>query len=253
MDRKELKRKGKEAFKRNYWSSVIVALIFMVLTGGSAGTAVSSVKDRLEDVGGNTQVTVEGDAQFAGNFTDALNSVQNEAGEEGLMVALGILMAAITGIIIFSAIFKVLVRNPLRLGCKYFFLKNSRGEGSVSDIGRGFKPAWWKNVVTLLLSDIYICLWTALFVIPGIIKTFSYAMVPYIRAENPDMGSNEVITLSRKMMDGRKMKYFILGLSFFGWFFLGALTLGILNVFYVNPYYDATMAEFYEEAKAEMK
>ena len=91
--------------------------------------------------------------------------------------------------------------------------------------------------------------WSLLFIMPGIIKSCSYAMVPFILADDPSLGAREAITLSRKMMDGNKWRLFVLDLSFFGWMFLSACTFGILDIFYVNPYMHSTHAELYNVLK----
>ena len=74
-------------------------------------------------------------------------------------------------------------------------------------------------------------------------------MVPFILADNPNIGAKEAITLSRKMMDGNKWRAFVLDLSFIGWFLLAGLTGGILGIFYVNPYVYSTHAELYHALK----
>lgn len=88
----------------------------------------------------------------------------------------------------------------------------------------------------MVLRDVFIFLWSLLFLIPGVIKHYSYRMVPYILADDPEIGAMDAITLSRQMMDGHKWNTFVLDLSFLGWDLLSALTLGLLGVFYVNPY-----------------
>ena len=95
-----------------------------------------------------------------------------------------------------------------------------------------------------LLCSIYLVLWTLLFIIPGIVKSLSYAMTPFILLENPYMSAKEAITASRKLMDGHKGELFILGLSFIGWEFLCVLTCGIGYLF-LNPYMNAAHAAFY--------
>ena len=67
------------------------------------------------------------------------------------------------------------------------------------------------------LIAIYMLLWMLLLIVPGIIKTFSYAMTPYILTENPGMTATEAITESRRIMDGNKWRLFCLGCSFIGW------------------------------------
>ena len=74
---------------------------------------------------------------------------------------------------------------------------------------------------------------------------YEYRMVPYILAENPDMDRKEVFLISKRMMDGKKMAAFVLDLSFIGWVILGTITCGIVNLFYVSPYMQATNAEMY--------
>jgi len=85
--------------------------------------------------------------------------------------------------------------------------------------------------------------------IPAIIKGISYAMTPFILADQPDVSARKALKLSMRLMRGHKRRLFVLGLSFIGWFLLSALTLGILYVVYVGPYYYTTLAGFYEELR----
>ena len=84
-----------------------------------------------------------------------------------------------------------------------------------------------------------------LFIIPGIIKSYSYRMVPYILIENPDIAPNEAIARSRDMMNGHEGATFVLDLSFIGWVLLGVISLGIAIILYESPYYYSTHAEQY--------
>ncbi|MFW6319523.1 MAG: DUF975 family protein, partial [Bacillota bacterium] len=115
----------------------------------------------------------------------------------------------------------------------------------------GFKEnRYLRNVAYLLLREIFIFLWILLLIIPGIIKSLAYALVPYLLADKSiDLLDEDPITKSRKMMYGYKWELFVLHLSFIGWFILGALTLGILTILYVLPYYYQTMAIFYQKVK----
>lgn len=97
----------------------------------------------------------------------------------------------------------------------------------------------------MFLRGLFTGLWSLLFVIPGIIKHYEYLMIPYILAENPGMDRQEVFAISKRMMMGQKWNVFVLDLSFIGWRLLEGITLGIVGVFYVEPYYQATMAELY--------
>ena len=107
----------------------------------------------------------------------------------------------------------------------------------------------WRNVsVVMFMKSLFHTLW-CLTIVGGIIKRYSYYMVPYIVAENPDIHWKDAITLSRKMMNGHKIECFIYELSFIPWNILGGFTLGIANLFYVNPYKIATYSEYYAQLR----
>ena len=94
------------------------------------------------------------------------------------------------------------------------------------------------------LRGLYVFLWSLLFVIPGIVAQYRYAMTPFIMAEHPELTASEAIAASKKMMDGNKWALFCLDFSFFGWALLSALTLNIGNL-WLNPYLNAAYAAFY--------
>lgn len=92
--------------------------------------------------------------------------------------------------------------------------------------------------------SVFYLLWS-LTVAGAVIKRYSYFLVPYIAAENPDMRARDAVTLSRRMMRGHKWECFVMELSFLGWHLLGLLTLGIFNIFYTNPYKTASFTQYY--------
>lgn len=107
----------------------------------------------------------------------------------------------------------------------------------------------WLHVVWgMILSTIYIFLWTLLLIIPGIIKSYSYALTPYILVEHPEMSANEAIEESMSLMDGHKFDLFYLQLSFIGWAILSILSLG-LGFFWLIPYQMTAQAAFYRDIK----
>lgn len=109
----------------------------------------------------------------------------------------------------------------------------------------------WLHVVWgMILSTIYIFLWTLLLIIPGIIKSYSYALTPYILVEHPEMSANEAIEESMRLMDGHKFDLFYLQLSFIGWAILSILSLG-LGIFWLIPYQMTAQAAFYRDIKNE--
>lgn len=139
---------------------------------------------------------------------------------------------------------------PLTWGYIIIFLSLYREEKTdISQIFDGFKK--FKQVVfTTVLTNIYTFLWMLLFIIPGIIKSYSYAMTPYIIKDRPDLSYDEAIEESMRMMDGYKGKLFCLHLSFIGWGILAILTCGI-GFLWLYPYIMTAQAAFYEDRKAE--
>lgn len=117
----------------------------------------------------------------------------------------------------------------------------------VKDTFAGFDD-FWSAFKAMFLVGLFTFLWSLLFIIPGIIKTFSYSQTMRIVAENKGIGARESINRSKAMMDGRKMDLFVLGLSFIGWGLLCCITLGIASI-WVGPYVQATMVNFYNDIK----
>ena len=257
-DRKVLKQRGKTAFKANYWLAVLVAFIFMIVAGGGTGAAAGSSGYKLSQNTNQTSVNTEG------SLNDLLSSLQEipasidgsrvsstapqtSSGAAAMIIAVILAVVAIVGAVTF--VIKLLVLNPAQVSCQSFFIRNSEGKGELNNLERGFSPNWGGNVKTMFLRDLFLFLWSLLFIIPGIIKAYSYRMVPYILADHPEMSGTAVITLSRQMMNGNKWRAFVLDLSFIGWEILSLLTLGILGIFYVNPYKHSTNAELYQALK----
>ncbi|MCR5790803.1 MAG: DUF975 family protein [Lachnospiraceae bacterium] len=243
--RKEVKARGKEAMKANYILTVVVSLLMLVLMGGGYGSIAGTSRKNISDevVGDNANISSVQDWKF-----------YKELNEEQSAAIVAVLMAIVAAVMVISIIvslLRILVFNPLTVGFQNFFLQNCEEPASFDAVGRGFSPSWGGNVLTMFLRGLYLFLWTLLFIIPGIIKAYSYALVPYIRADQPELGANDTITLSRHMMNGNKWKMFVFDLSFIGWLLLGVLTCGVLNVFYVNPYINCSRAELYRTIKAE--
>lgn len=104
------------------------------------------------------------------------------------------------------------------------------------------------NVLVMFMKSLFVFLWSLLFLIPGIIKSYEYRFVAYIVAENPGIDYKTALAVSRDMTYGHKGAMFVLDLSFIGWFLLGGLLCGI-GVLFVYPYYDATYAQLYLRLK----
>lgn len=275
-DRKELKKRARAAIKVNYWRCVLVALLMTAITAGllnSARITVNNASDQTSAGNGNVssqaansadkQEPPEGDVNVRltvdGKEVDP-DAVADEASKQigmladgiaaGLVVLLTVIVGALLMLAMAAAVVNVLVINPLYLGCHYFFLRNSSGDAEFDNLTRGFAPSWWHTVVTMFLTDLFTVLWSLLFIVPGVIKVYSYRLVPYIQAEHPEMKGTEAITLSRKMMNGQKWNAFVFDLSFLGWEILGKLTFFGVDVLWTRPYKEAANAELYRAISA---
>ena len=103
-----------------------------------------------------------------------------------------------------------------------------------------------KSFLVSFLVVLFVCLWTLLFIIPGIIMAYAYSMSIFIANDNPELSSMDAIKKSRELMNGHKWELFVLDLSFIGWILLACLTGGIGFIF-LQPYMDTAHAEFYRE------
>lgn len=207
------------AFKKNYVSAVVVALlmgIFGTVSGESSARRVSENSDI-----------------YSGNLFNV-----------GMIT--GLLAGIATVVILIVLVAKVFVGNLLKMGGYRFFILNQTAQPGIGTLLDGFRSGHYVNIVlTMFLRDLFTAIWSLLLVVPGIVKHYEYLMVPYIIAENPAMDYKEAFQISKQMMDGEKMEAFIMDLSFLGWYLLSAVTCGLLAIFYVNPYVQASFAEMY--------
>ncbi len=147
----------------------------------------------------------------------------------------------------------IFIFYPLAMSMVIMFLSfvKSGEKLSAKGLTLGFKsPLYSKSIVLYLLIAIYTFLWSLLLIVPGIIKSLSYALAPYILAENPELKANEAIEKSMAMMDGHKMQLFLMWLGYAGFALLSILALGI-PLLWLHPYYQVVMVKFYEEVKSE--
>ncbi len=129
-------------------------------------------------------------------------------------------------------------------------MENSEYQPTVGRLGYAFQNGMYgKTVLTLFLRKLFIGLWTLLLIVPGIVKSYEYRMVPYLLADDPNMTRQDAFRLSKELMYGQKWDTFVLDLSFIGWSLLSVCTCGLLAIFYVNPYVQATNAELFLELK----
>ena len=139
---------------------------------------------------------------------------------------------------------------PLTWGFQTLFLGAVRGgEATAKDMFEGYNKELFSRVLTTtLLYYVYVFLWSLLLLIPGCIKSYSYAMTPYILKDNPEMKNNAAIEESMRMMDGHKLELFLLDLSFIGLAILSILTCCI-GFLWLVPYMNMARVNFYEDLK----
>ena len=284
--RKELKDKAKISFRANYWKAVLVALIMVAIgvwASGPSGLTASipsgnptptvssySPDDVNVDVSdGQISIDVDGkdgdavhvhldpehmddadvdelidDITHDGSAFHSIDATVPGLILAGLSIGMIFIVIIALGLAVYAFVF-----NPLEIGCVRFFVRNLNQRAEVKEIAFAYDNNYLESVKTLFLRDLFIILWSLLLIIPGIYKAYEYRMIPYLMADDPTMTKDRAFAESKRMMDGQKWNAFVLDLSFLGWNILSALTLGILGVFYVDPYQAQTNAALYEKLR----
>lgn len=227
--RKQMKQAAKLNMRKNNTQSIIISLIAALL-GAS--------------LWGNPNFTY---SSSSGSNTDALTSFDIER-----FLTPRILIVLGCGVL-FSVLYSVFVVPILKCGLIRYFLRY-RGDipGDWKNLFEVYREKDWLNIAAVtFFTNLSVVLWTLLFIIPGIVKAFQYAMVPYILSQNPSISSTRAKQLSREMMKGHCCELFVFGLSFLGWIFLTAASCFLVGIFYVFPYMNAAYIEFYSVLRAE--
>lgn len=279
-NREQLKTKAKATFKRNYWKCILVSLLLAIVAGGAAGGSAAaiargnhpgysdqqqyisqhlyeidehgSVVPKQYDVGDLYDSDYDDRGSYIGDNEEMSVRIDDYVSKNPAAVATFFLVFFSIFFVVFaivlgiSIVLEVLICNPIEVGCNRFYVKNLEEQAGVKEAAHAFDHSYKNVVSTMFFRDLYTVLWTLLFIIPGIVKSYEYQMIPYLLAENPQMPREQAFAESKRMMDGNKWKAFVLDLSFLGWEILSVFTFGILNIFYVQPYMDATHAALYE-------
>lgn len=214
--REEIKSIAKERFRANYWICVFAPLLITL-----ALNAITFV------------------FRLPSDFSDLGLAANADASDSLLLISIG-------------SIILLIFEGPLTIGLKHFHVMNILGRDV--NVGTPFRSAFTnfgRKLGGFLWKCLFLYLWTLLLIIPGIIKSLSYAMSDYILADCPNVKARDALTLSKRIMKGHKTELFVFQLSFLGWIFLNALTLGILGLFYVTPYLNNATAVYYLEVREE--
>ncbi|WP_025729146.1 DUF975 family protein [Atopobacter phocae] len=260
--RKDLKNKAKRFLRKNYWQAFFAVLITIILTGGFANTIGFNASFRdLVTSDARTEYEVVDQSDNYGDSLDFSNdsSTDNlEADDDNTLsentstlmkVLIGVGVVGVSLFLFLLMIIFTFIGFVVEVGQSRFFLDGFKGDVSVSKVLSGFNAKEYMPIIkTQLLKKIYIFLWSLLFIIPGIIKAYSYRYVPYILAEHPRMKSKDAIMQSIKLTKGHKWNIFVLDLSFILWNMLSLVSFGFSNLF-VAPYKEATNAVLYKVLK----
>ncbi len=221
-NRQAVKERGKSNFRNNYGRSVLTALLYnLFFIGTGAATASQS-----------------------GTFSQDMS-------EDPDFVIVALAIFAILGVfLLIWTLIDIFLINPLEVGCQRFFVVNQHQPATFSELTCAYKNNYGSTVVGIFLRDFLIGLGSLLFVIPGLILSYSYRMVPYILADDPSVSGVQALKISREMMNGNKWRCFVYDMSFFLWYILTAFIF-LVGIFYVNPYKYNADAALYEEIRDE--
>lgn len=222
--RKELKDRAKAVLRQIYWSAFGVSVVIAIAGGGN----------RWGSGGGGSRSNYSRNSSFSdiqsSNFDWTVISI--------ILIAVMIAAAVILCLRIF-------IGYSLEVGGRKFFVQSAQYRNNKGCFSFGFDRQNYTGIIqTMFVKGLFTFLWTLLLIIPGIVKSYAYRMVPYILADNPNIGVSRAISLSNEMTRGHKFDMFVLDLSFIGWYLLGILALGV-GVLFVMPYENATNAELY--------
>ncbi|WP_352418092.1 DUF975 family protein [Proteiniborus sp.] len=214
--RAELKQRAKSVLRYNYWKAFLIGLVISFASGGGGSGG-----------GGSS-------SRYATDFPRT-----TDTGTITVVIIMSLLF------LLFFLALRILLGYPLEVGGQRYFVKSAEDKDNKKCFSFAFEGQNYNGIVpTMLLRGVFTFLWTLLLIIPGIVKSYAYSMVPYILGDNPNIGAKRAIELSNEMTYGHKFDMFVLDLSFIGWYLLGALAIGI-GVLFVFPYEYATKAELY--------
>jgi hypothetical protein len=227
-------KKLKSLIRKETWIAVIAGILASIL--GGLGTNESVLKLNLDITEGEVSLAIAGKT--------ILSTVEHmDHRLAAFMVGGAIYIAAFA---ILCAVFYFVLGSVVETGYARFHLDLNDGEDSGIETLFSYFYNWKTTAAARLLRSLYTLLWSLLFVIPGIIASYSYAMTGYILAEHPEYTAQEAIAQSKEMMAGNRFRLFCLQLSFIGWSVLCLFTFGIGNL-WLRPYVKAATAAFYRE------
>lgn len=227
--REELKARAKLILKFNYWKAFLVTLIALFIGGGS-----SSISSAL---------SIPYSFQIMNQMQTQMDSLYPT-----FYFSPALIMTITVFALIVSALgmaFYFFVSGPYQVSSAKYYLAQREQLGNLDNLTYAFTKGRYMNIVKASAwTYLFTWLWSLLFIIPGIVKGYAYRLIPFILAENPEMNYRQAMKLSINMTQGIKGDMFVMDLSFIGWYLLSNLVCGF-GIFFILPYYSATIAEMY--------
>lgn len=243
MDTGELRAAGRNAL-RGHWGIAILVTLVAIILGGGVGVSNNLVSSSRSSSATNTLGSSNSGSTIGTNdFSTYLGAPINVSPEASLVLSAALSMLGLILVVYLIVIF--FIGGAITLGLKLFNIRlvANQHQKPFSTLFERFDIVL-KALLLQLAMFFFIFLWTLLFIIPGIIASYRYALAPYLMAQNPGLGVMEAISQSKQMMTGHKGRLFLLELSFIGWVLLCFLTAGI-GFLWLFPYINASEAAFY--------
>ncbi|MEG0829024.1 MAG: DUF975 family protein [Anaerovoracaceae bacterium] len=277
---KDLKINARKSLKANYWFIVAVCFIMAMFAGAygctassindynssdetkakvaqqtvkedksASSTAENFVEENTSSLGGFVSLVV---GKWAGNTADGISPSESPIykflyGFDRLFkthdISGGVvfLVSGMLGLAYYFFLINILIVGEAR----FFMETRVYTETKLTRLFFLYKSRKIINPAKIIFfRDLFTFLWS-LTIVGGCIKHYSYFLIPYIVAENPNISRKEAFLLSRKIMNGHKWHTFLMTLSFLGWNVLVVLTFGLVGIFYSNGYMQATYTELY--------
>lgn len=232
----DFRRIARNALTNKWFIAVAVGLVSSILGGISGG-------------GPEFKVNIDG-SNISMNFNVAGQTIKSIGTNGGVDSEVGAFILASLPIIIIASLFAAVIYFVLGsfigVGYAKFNLNLVDKKNAAFETLFEYFSHWKTTTIARLLRALYVFLWSLLFIIPGIVAGFSYAMTDYILAEDPELTADEAISQSKSIMMGNKWRFFCLQFSFIGWDILATLAFGIGHL-WLTPYKQAAYAAFYRE------
>lgn len=270
---RSIKERAKRKIKYNYWHSVIISFLFVIIVSG--GYKYNSfISDSFSSIGND--ILSKNNIFIYNNIMSSAKKViditKNYKPTRGVLsvffnkmngsssLVLGFVDAIlefitiksipkffikIFGFLLFILIY-IFIQNIILVGKNRYYLEHSRYKKvNVDRIMFVYKVKKTINVAYIMLCKTIYLFWWFLTIVGGVIKYYSYFMIDYIVSENPTISRKDAFILSNEMMNGNKFNLFKMQLSFIGYIILGSLTFNISNIFYFDVYRESIYSEFY--------